>query len=191
MFVKIYTKTGDDGTTGIQNGTRISKSDSRIQAYGMVDEINSCLGVILSKIDEKDLKNLITKIQNDLFVVGSDLSNPNLKNTQNRVNDEMIMTLEENIDKLENNLSPITNFILPGGHEIAALIHVSRSITRRAETFVISLSEKEKISANCMIYLNRLSDLLFVIARTINQRKNVKDIIWNPKKDTLVLESDV
>jgi len=183
--VKIYTKTGDDGTTGIQNGARISKTDSRIQAYGMVDEINSFLGIILSKLDEKDLVNLITKIQNDLFLVGSDLSNPDLKNTQNRVNDEMIKTLEENIDNLEKKLPPITNFILPGGHEIAALVHVSRSITRRAEIFVIFLSEKEKINNNCIIYLNRLSDLLFVIARTINQRKNVKDVIWNSKKDTL------
>lgn len=183
--MKIYTKTGDDGTTGIQNGARISKTDSRIQAYGMVDEINSFLGIILSKLDEKDLENLITKIQNDLFVVGSDLSNPDLKNTQNRVNDEMIKTLEENIDNLEKKLPPITKFILPGGHEIAALVHVSRSITRRAEIFVIFLSEKEKINNNCIIYLNRLSDLLFVIARTINQRKNVKDVIWNSKKDTL------
>ncbi len=183
--MKIYTKTGDNGTTGIQNGTRVSKSESRIQAYGMIDEINSFLGIILSKLDEKDLENLITKIQNDLFVVGSDLSNSDLKNTQNRVNDEMIKTLEENIDKLEKKLSPITNFILPGGHEIAALVHVSRSITRRAETFVVSLSEKEIINNNCIIYLNRLSDLLFVIARTINQRKNVKDVIWNSKKDTL------
>ena len=183
--MKIYTKTGDDGTTGIQNGARISKTDSRIQAYGMVDEINSFLGIILSKLDEKDLENLITKIQNDLFVVGSDLSNPDLKNTQNRVNDEMIKTLEENIDNLEKKLPPITNFILPGGHEIAALVHVSRSITRRAEIFVIFFSEKEKINNNCIIYLNRLSDLLFVIARTINQRKNVKDVIWNSKKDTL------
>ena len=183
--MKIYTKTGDDGTTGIQNGARISKTDSRIQAYGMVDEINSFLGIILSKLDERDLVNLITKIQNDLFVVGSDLSNPDLKNTQNRVNDEMIKALEENIDNLEKKLPPITNFILPGGHEIAAVVHVSRSITRRAEIFVISLSEKEKINNNCIIYLNRLSDLLFVIARTINQRKNVKDVIWNSKKDTL------
>jgi len=111
--------------------------------------------------------------------------NPDLKNTQNRVNDEMIKTLEENIDNLEKKLPPITNFILPGGHEIAALVHVSRSITRRAEIFVIFLSEKEKINNNCIIYLNRLSDLLFVIARTINQRKNVKDVIWNSKKDTL------
>jgi len=183
--VKIYTKTGDDGTTGIQNGARISKTDSRIQAYGTVDEINSFLGIILSKLDETDLENLITKLQNDLFLVGSDLSNPDLKNTQNRVNDEMIKTLEENIDNLEKKLPPITNFILPGGHEIAALVHVSRSITRRAEIFVIFLSEKEKINNNCIIYLNRLSDLLFVIARTINQRKNVKDVIWNSKKDTL------
>ena len=88
--MKIYTKTGDDGTTGIQNGTRISKSGSRIQAYGMVDEINSFLGVILSKLDEKDLENLIIKIQNDLFIVGSDLSNPDLKNAQNRVNVELL-----------------------------------------------------------------------------------------------------
>ena len=183
--MKIYTKTGDDGTTGILNVKRISKSEIRIKAYGMVDEINSSLGVILSKALEKNIENLLLKIQNDLFVVGSDLSNPDLKNSQNRINDEMINELETNIDELEEKLPPLTNFILPGGDEIAALVHVSRSITRRAETFVATLSEKEKINGKCLRYLNRLSDLLFVIARTINNQKNVKDIIWNPKKDTL------
>jgi len=178
--VKIYTKTGDDGTTGLQNGIRTSKSNPRIVAYGTVDEINSFLGLILSEQIDEDIKKTFTKIQNDLFVVGSDLSNPNLNDSKNRVTDEMVKFLEEKIDSFENELSPITNFILPGGNLTASWVHISRAITRRAETKVITLSEKEKINNFCGVYLNRLSDLLFVIARTINKRNRINDIIWKP-----------
>jgi len=178
--MKIYTKTGDDGTTGLQGGKRVLKSNLRIRAYGAVDEINAMIGIILSSKIDDDIATMLTKIQNDLFVVGSDLSNPDLSNKKNRVTTEMVENLEKNIDVLEKKLPPLTNFILPGGHKIASLLHLARTITRRAETNVISLDEKEKVNDECKKYLNRLSDLLFVIARTINKRDQIKDIIWKP-----------
>lgn len=178
--MKIYTKTGDDGTTGLQGGTRISKSNIRIKAYGAVDEINATIGAILSNKFDNELEKLLKNIQNELFVAGSDLSNPDLSSKKNRVTSEMVKNLEKNIDLLENDLPPITNFILPGGHEIASLIHVARTITRRAETQVISLDESEKVNEDCKKYLNRLSDLLFVLARLVNKKNGFEDIIWKP-----------
>ena len=178
--MKIYTKTGDDGTTGLQNNIRISKAELRIQAYGSVDEVNSFLGVILSNKIDNDIRNMLIQVQNDLFIVGSDLSNLDQKDIKNRVSEKMIEFLEKNIDELEKELDPIKNFILPGGHPISSWFHVSRAITRRAETQVISLSEKEKININCIKYLNRLSDFLFVVARTINKRNQISDVIWKP-----------
>ena len=178
--MKIYTKTGDDGTTGLQGGKRVLKSNLRIRSYGVVDEINATIGIILSSKIDGDITIILTKIQNDLFVVGSDLSNPDLSNKKNRVTTEMVENLEKNIDMLEKELPPLTNFILPGGHKIASLLHLTRTITRRAETNLISLDEKEKVNDECKKYLNRLSDLLFVIARTVNKRDQIKDIIWKP-----------
>ena len=176
--MKIYTKTGDDGTTGLQGGARVSKSNLRIRAYGSVDEINASLGLILSNKIDGDLRDILIKIQNDLFVAGADLSNPDLSNKKNRVTPDMVENLEKKIDILENDLPPISNFILPGGHVIASEVHMSRTIARRAETEVIALDEKEKINDECKKYLNRLSDLLFVIARTVNKRNGIEDIIW-------------
>ena len=178
--MKIYTKTGDDGTTGVQGGKRISKSNLRIKAYGMIDELNANIGLVLSKKFDDDIENLLRNIQNDLFVVGSDLSNPDLTNMKNRITTEMVTNVEKTIDRLENELPPITNFILPGGHEVASLIHISRTIARRAETIVISLNEKEKINDECIKFLNRLSDLLFVVARIVNKKNGFNDIIWKP-----------
>lgn len=178
--MKIYTKTGDDGTTGLQGGNRVLKSNLRIRAYGVVDEINATIGIILSSKIDEDITKILTKIQNDLFVVGSDLSNPDLTNKKNRVTAVMVENLEKNIDVLEKELPQLTNFILPGGHKIASLLHLARTITRRAETNLVSLDEKEKVNDECKKYLNRLSDLLFVIARTINKRDQIKDIIWKP-----------
>jgi len=178
--MNIYTRTGDDGTTGLQGGTRVSKSNLRIKAYGTVDEINAKIGIILSNKIDDDINVLLLKIQNELFVVGSDMSNPDLSDNKNRVTSEMVENLEKNIDEFEKELSPITNFILPGGHLVASLMHEVRTVTRRAETELISLDEKETVNKECKKYLNRLSDLLFVIARTINKRKDVNDIIWKP-----------
>jgi cob(I)alamin adenosyltransferase len=178
--LKIYTKTGDDGTTGLQGGRRVSKSDLRIQAYGAVDEINSVLGIILTHKLDSDIKSLLTQIQNELFVAGSDLSNPDLINQRNRVTESMIANLEAHIDKLESELAPLTNFILPGGNVVAAFLHLGRTTTRYAETILVELARKERINQSCQKYLNRLSDLLFVMARIVNKRSNTPDVIWKP-----------
>ncbi|MEK6956617.1 MAG: cob(I)yrinic acid a,c-diamide adenosyltransferase [Thermoproteota archaeon] len=176
--MKIYTKTGDDGTTGLQGGSRISKSNPRIIAYGTVDEINSSLGIVLSNTLDNDISELLTKIQNDLFVAGSDLSNPDIAQSKNRITSKMVEYLESKIDQFEKELTPITKFILPGGHPIASQVHFARTVTRRAETMVIALSEKENVNAECKKYLNRLSDLLFVLARVINKRNGITDVFW-------------
>ncbi|HEY8110224.1 MAG TPA: cob(I)yrinic acid a,c-diamide adenosyltransferase [Candidatus Nitrosotenuis sp.] len=178
--MKIYTKTGDDGTTGLQGGKRVSKSDLRIIAYGAVDEANSSLGVVLSGSIDADISELLTRIQNELFVAGSDLSNPDLEKPNNRITEQMVENLEKNIDRFEAELNPLTNFILPGGHQIAAHLHMARTIARRAETNVVALSKDERINLHCQKYLNRLSDLLFVLARVVNKRNGTSDIVWKP-----------
>ena len=179
--MKIYTKTGDDGSTGLQGNLRIDKSHPRIVSYGTIDEANAFIGIVLTNSLDVDIINLLTKIQNDLFLLGSDLSNPNLNDIKNRVSLEMITNLEQNIDKFELELTPLTNFILPGGDIAAAQLHYTRTIVRRAETLVVLLSEKDEINSNCIKYLNRLSDLFFVLCRLINKRKNKKDILWKPE----------
>jgi len=176
--LKIYTKTGDDGNTGLQGNYRISKSHQRIIAYGTIDEANASLGIIQLNLLDEDIVKILTRIQNELFVVGSDLSNTNLNDSKNRVSLDMINKLEDDIDKLESELTPLKNFILPGGEPEAAQIHYSRAVVRRAETQVVLLSEKDEINSNCIKYLNRLSDLLFVMGRLINKRKGGEDIIW-------------
>lgn len=177
-MTKIYTKTGDDGTTGLIGSKRISKSSQRIIAYGAIDELNSSIGIVLSSKLDNDIHDLLEKIQNDLFVVGADLANPDLKTSSNRITENMVKFLEIHIDKFEDELPPITYFILPGGDIDAAQIHLARAISRRAETHIVQLSEKEEINKPCRIYMNRLSDLLFVIARVINKRKMIKDVAW-------------
>jgi len=178
--MKIYTKTGDDGNTGIQGNFRIAKSHPRIIAYGTVDETNAAIGVVLSNVLDKDVNDVLSQIQNELFLLGSDLSNQNLNDLKNRISLEMVENLEKIIDKFESELPPITNFILPGGNIAAAQIHQVRTIVRRAESLVVQLSDKDEINSNCIKYLNRLSDLMFVIGRVINKRKGIEDIIWNP-----------
>jgi cob(I)alamin adenosyltransferase len=178
--MKIYTKTGDDGNTGLQGDFRISKSHPRIIAYGTVDEANAAIGVVLTNTLDDDVSQLLNQIQNDLFLLGSDLSNQNLNDLKNRVTLEMIEKLEESIDTFESELPPITNFILPGGNVTASQIHQVRTIIRRAETLVVKLSDKDEINSNCIKYLNRLSDLMFVMGRLINKRNGIEDIIWKP-----------
>ena len=178
--MKIYTKTGDDGNTGLQGDFRISKSHSRIMAYGTVDEANAAIGIVLTNTLDDDIRQVLTQIQNELFLLGSDLSNQNLNDLKNRISLDRVEKLEEFIDKFELELSPITNFILPGGNVAAAQIHQVRTIVRRAETLVVKLSDKDEINSNCIKYLNRLSDLMFVMGRLINKRNGVDDIIWKP-----------
>jgi len=178
--MKIYTKTGDDGKTSLFDNTRVWKSHDRIMSYGAIDELNSTLGIVLSMKLDNDLNEIVSKIQNDLFIVGSDLANPDMNNQEIRTTKKMVSVLEDVIDKLENELSELTSFILPGGTILASIIHLARTIARRAETYVVALSQNEEITNESFIYLNRLSDLLFIIARTINKRNNIKDVIWKP-----------
>ena len=178
--MKIYTKTGDEGKTSLFDNSRVWKSDERIMSYGAVDELNSSIGIALSLELDHEIKDILIKIQNDLFIVGSDLANPDMSDKKIRTTIEMITFLEQKIDLLEPQLEPLTSFILPGGTLLASIIHLSRTISRRAETHVVALSQNEEINKDAAIYLNRLSDLMFVIARSINNRKKIPDIVWKP-----------
>jgi len=180
--MRIYTKTGDDGNTGVQGGLRISKSDPRIAAYGAVDEANALLGVVLAGDVGSDVRRVLDRVQNDLFVVGSDLSNPNLCDLRNRVMPEMVDDLESDIDRFESELPSLTSFVIPGGSAPATRLHHARTIVRRAEVVTVGLSDTAEINLQCMIYLNRLSDLLFVLARLLNRRNGYDDVIWSAEK---------
>ena len=186
--MKIYTKTGDKGETGLIGGKRIPKSDPRIISYGLIDELNSNVGLIISLLNLKnnnlfsDLIDLLIKIQNDLFTIGSDLADPTypMENKYKipRTDEKMVLYLESEIDKFEKEVVPITFFILPGGSIESSILHVSRSIARRTETAVTALSKSQTINPAILIYLNRLSDLLFVAARLVNKRIGVEDVAW-------------
>ena len=178
--MKIYTKTGDEGKTSLFDNSRVWKSDQRIMSYGAVDELNSSLGIALSLELDPEIKDILIKLQNDLFILGSDLANPNMSDEKIRTTPEMITFLEQKIDLLEPQLQPLTSFILPGGTLLASILHLSRTISRRAETHVIALSQNEEINKDAAIYLNRLSDLMFILARAINHLKNISDIVWKP-----------
>jgi len=176
--MKIYTKTGDEGKTSLFDNSRVWKSNERIISYGAIDELNSALGIAVSLDLDHQIKEIIFRIQNDLFVVGSDLANPDMSNTNIRTTENMVQLLENDIDAFESELSELTNFILPGGTLMSSILHLSRTISRRAETSVIALSQKEQINTIAAVYLNRLSDLLFVLARALNKRKNIDDVVW-------------
>ena len=176
--MKIYTKTGDDGKTSLFDNSRVWKSHERILSYGAVDKLNSAIGIAISMDLDHQLKEILIRIQNELFIVGSDLANPDMSDTKIRTTENMILLLENDIDTFESELSELTNFILPGGTLMSSILHLSRTIARRAETHVIALSQKEEINKIAIVYLNRLSDLLFVLARILNKRKNIDDIVW-------------
>jgi cob(I)alamin adenosyltransferase len=192
--MKIYTKTGDKGETGLIGGKRISKGDPRIVAYGSVDELNSNIGIAISSLTVKDrhlfldLINIMTCIQSELFIVGSDLADPRYPaGNQNqyqtpRTEENMASALEDAIDKFEAELEPITFFILPGGSIEASLLHITRTIARRAEIAATLLSKDQIINPIVLVYLNRLSDFLFVAARLINKRLGIQDVAWRPSE---------
>lgn len=179
---KIYTRTGDEGKTGLADGRRVDKDDPRVTAYGAVDEANAALGLARNHVEPNILK-LISRIQNDLFDLGADLSTP-LKETEEnvlRIIPEQVLWLENQIDALNENLEPLTSFILPGGSEAAAALHLARTIVRRAERQVVSLGKKEPTNPEALKYLNRLSDYLFVLGRHLND-KGKNDLLWVPGK---------
>ena len=181
--MKIYTKTGDTGETGLIGGKRIAKNSPRIKAYGAVDELNAFIGLTLLEIQDTDVKNLLKKIQSQLFIIGADLATPDedsKKNNISRVNSELYLEAEIAIDNFEGKLQELKNFIIPGGSKSAAHLHICRTICRRAERKVVELKETVNTVENILIYLNRLSDLFFVLARYENLVSGIPDAIWKP-----------
>ena len=174
--MKIYTKTGDKGKTGLLNGKRVYKDHIRVEAYGAVDELNSYIGLARAHIKNKNINQSLLPIQHTLFVIGTNLAST----TPTPISElkSNIINLENTIDTFQKMLKPLNNFIIPAGSIETASLHVARVICRRAERRVISLHKKEKIDQSILIYLNRLSDLFFVFARFLNQINNIKDEIW-------------
>ena len=171
---KVYTRTGDGGKTSLVGGTRVSKASPRVEAYGEVDELNSVLGLARARLQDQEIDDVLGLIQNDLFTVGGDLASPSEIEVP-RIQESFIKTLEEFSDRFLGELEPLKEFILPGGCEAGASLHVARAISRRAERRVVALSETEEINAEVIVYLNRLSDLLFILARVVNRRSGVSE----------------
>ena len=171
---KIYTRTGDDGTTGLGDGTRVAKDSLRVDAMGDVDELNSVIGLILTEAVPDILVDTLTQIQHDLFNLGGEICIPNYV----ILSQANIDNLEEAIDTLNDELEPLKEFILPGGTKAAGYCHLARTVCRRAERKLITLARDEKVTAVSLKYLNRLSDLLFVLCRIINKEAGVPDVLW-------------
>jgi cob(I)alamin adenosyltransferase len=185
--MKIYTKTGDKGETGLFGGERVSKDSLRISAYGTIDELNSFIGLAITEIKNKNVKENLLKIQNQLFVVGADLATPeNVKSDKlniKRTPAFFYQDIENMIDDYDAQLDELRSFILPGGSKSAALLHICRTVCRRAEREVVALKNSVTIGENIFIFLNRLSDLFFVLSRFENKVSNHPDIKWNPESD--------
>lgn len=174
-ITKVYTKRGDKGETDLVDGSRVSKASIRVDAYGDVDELNSLLGMVRCKlVGDSEIEAVVTVLQNDLFIMGADLASPLSINCP-RIEDDFIAPLEKWADSYLSNVGPLKEFILPGGSEAGALLHLARTVARRAERKVVKLSKEEEINPLTIIYLNRLSDLLFVLAREVNRRAAVKE----------------
>lgn len=189
--MKIYTKTGDAGTTALFGGTRVPKHHIRIESYGTVDELNSYIGLIRDqKIDARSTE-ILTHIQNKLFTVGAILATPpekeTLKNGKERLNipkisEEEITLLEKEMDAMNNSLPPMTHFVLPGGHPTVSHCHIARCVCRRAERMATLLNEETPVDPRVLKYLNRLSDYLFVLARKLSKDLNANEVKWIPEK---------
>ncbi len=177
---KIYTRTGDEGTTGLVDASRVSKADARMAAIGDVDEANSAIGVAIAALDHDPLVQALTRIQNDLFDLGADVATPDEDFTPGpmtlRVTASQVERLEHEIDAMNERMAPLTSFILPGGTSAAAAVHLARAIVRRAERSAVAM---RCLNPQALIYLNRLSDFLFVAARFVNQQSG-GDVLWVP-----------
>lgn len=177
-LTKIYTRTGDKGSTGLSDGTRVAKDDPRVEAMGDVDELNSVLGLLLTHELPVTVRSALTEIQNDLFNLGGELSIPGAA---------MIIAadatrLEQVLDLLNAELAPLQEFILPGGTAASAVCHVARSVCRRAERRVVTLTQSAPVNEHAVSYLNRLSDLLFVVARYLNKSAGAPEVLWRPRR---------
>src|SRR5262245_2280667 len=171
---RVYTKSGDKGETSLVDGSRVSKADLRVAAYGDVDELNSLLGLARVAIEDRQLDEALGKIQNELFIVGADLASP-MTVAVPRIDEERTSEMERLIDLLLEELEPLREFILPGGSELGATLHLARTVARRAERSIVELAAESEINPRALEYLNRLSDLLFVMARVANKRNGMKE----------------
>jgi cob(I)alamin adenosyltransferase len=179
--MKIYTKTGDDGSTGLFGGPRVPKDDIRIEAYGAVDELNAWIGIVRAEAPTSAIDAVLKRVQHDLFAVGAELATPDPDQHEMRlIGTAQIEALEAAIDRNESFLAPLAQFVLPGGTKVASQLHAARCVCRRAERRVVSLatSEPQKSFQTIVIYLNRLSDLLFVLARIANAVAGIPDVPW-------------
>ena len=178
-MAKLYTKTGDDGSTGLVGGERVGKDSLRIEAIGEVDELNAMTGLCRNQNWGIEIGKILHALQRELFVLGADLSTPmDKKCPVERISAEMVNNLEKLVDEYSEKVTPLENFILPGGTDAAANLHMARAICRRAERTVAALKKKEEIGEFVLPYLNRLSDLLFVLARTENEKHSVAEEKW-------------
>ncbi|MGA2783277.1 MAG: cob(I)yrinic acid a,c-diamide adenosyltransferase [Candidatus Bathyarchaeia archaeon] len=180
-MARIYTRTGDRGETGLVGGTRVPKDSIRVDAYGSVDELNSVLGLAKSFVTDTELNLLLRELQNDLFIAGADLASVKSDQKVPRITSERILELERIIDRYEEELPPLNVFILPGGTNAGATLHFARAVARRAERRIVTLGNTDKINDQLIPYINRLSDLLFVLARVINYRQRTVEVQWHSK----------
>jgi cob(I)alamin adenosyltransferase len=181
-LTRIYTRAGDAGETSLGDGSRVSKADLRIEAYGTVDELNSFLGLALAGDLPAEFRQWLEQAQNDLFDLGADLAVPleDEKRERLRVTQAQVERLEELCDLVNARLEPLKSFVLPGGSEVAARLHVARAVCRRAERLVVTLSESQSVGPTVLAYLNRLSDLLFILARAANADAGSSEPLWRP-----------
>ena len=175
---KIYTRTGDDGSTGLGDGSRIAKDSLRVEAYGTVDEANSCIGLVLATDMPEDIRTLLTAVQHQLFDLGGELCIPG----HAAIDDEDVERLEQHLDRYNDDLPPLKDFILPGGGEAAARCHVARTVVRRAERETVALSRVEAVRPQAIRYLNRLSDLLFVLSRVLARASGHGEVLWQHER---------
>jgi cob(I)alamin adenosyltransferase len=180
-LTRIYTRGGDAGETSLGDGSRVSKRDPRIEAYGTVDELNSTIGLVLAAGPPEELRAWLEQIQNELFDLGADLSVP-LDDARERlrVGASQVRMLEERCDAVNARLQPLTSFVLPGGTEVAARLHLARTVCRRAERLAVGLAGEHPVNPEALRYLNRLSDLLFILARAANAAEGRQEPLWKP-----------
>lgn len=182
--MKIYTRSGDQGQTSLFGGQRVSKANLRVEAYGTVDELNAHIGYAGALIEDSDVEALLARVQGRLFDIGADLATPQSSDTEKpsthvqRVREAWSDEVEAAIDRIQSELAPLNTFILPGGVPAGAALHVARTVCRRAERRVVALGEEEDVNPALVVYLNRLADLLFVLARLVNQRAGIEDAPW-------------
>ncbi|MFZ9037593.1 MAG: cob(I)yrinic acid a,c-diamide adenosyltransferase [Gammaproteobacteria bacterium] len=185
-LTKVYTRTGDQGSTGLADGSRRSKNDPRVHCMGEVDELNACLGLALSLLDDGPLQQLLFSVQHDLFDVGAELCQPG----KQLITDDYVNELEKSADEFNARLDELREFILPGGSQAVASLHLARTVCRRVERGLVTLGENEIVNPVTSRYINRLSDLLFILARAQSQSEDGGEVYWNSKYSRLNRASD-